>query len=204
MDLLSIENNGKIVYNNYHSETRNLTDELKTMSVAELSSIAEKMNNFCTQNGQDNRKVPIFIEIDGKTYTFQSYSMGLGPNATIKCTLNSTYMNILKHVAPDSKPDNGEYWNPRGIGGGECSGFVSSKTAGERIKRMVNMVLENDSPKSHLDYREHEPNWIQFKFNETEFNLSDLIVMTQENNNIITLDILYQCKIIKNNANNIL
>ena len=38
-----------------------------------------------------------------------------------------------------------------------------SKLAGERLTRLVKYVLNTDEPLSHLDYREFEPNWIQFK-----------------------------------------
>ena len=41
--------------------------------------------------------------------------------------------------------------------------FVVSKLAGERLTRLVKYVLNTDEPLSHLDYREFEPNWIQFK-----------------------------------------
>ena len=64
------------------------------------------------------------------------------------------------YVAPDSKPEVGEYWRSRGY---DLSGFVVSKLAGERLTRLVKYVLDTDEPLSHLDYREFEPNWIQFK-----------------------------------------
>ena len=47
--------------------------------------------------------------------------------------------------------------------GYDLSGFVVSKLAGERLTRLVKYVLDTDEPLSHLDYREFEPNWIQFK-----------------------------------------
>lgn len=62
------------------------------------------------------------------------------------------------YAAPDSKPEVGEYWR-----GYDLSGFVVSKLAGERLTRLVKYVLNTDEPLSHLDYREFEPNWIQFK-----------------------------------------
>ena len=58
---------------------------------------------------------------------------------------------------------------------------------------MVKLVLETDEPKSWLDYREHEPSWIQFKFQKEEFDLDKLNTLAKENNNIITIDILKQC-----------
>ena len=71
--------------------------------------------------------------------------------------------------------------------------FVKSKPAGERLLRMVKCVLENDEPKSWLDYREHEPDWIQFKFQKEEFDLEKLDDLARKNNDIITIDILKQC-----------
>lgn len=196
MDLLSLEKNGKAVYANYHSKDGDNRGELRTMSVAELYQAASRMVDFCTQNGQNTTHTPVFIDYDYKRHTFTGYSLGLGESGTLVCTLQTSPREELRYIAPDSRPESGEYWRSRGIGGGECSGFVVSKAAGERLRRMVNLVLENDTPKSHLDYRESEPNWIQFKFNENEFNLSNLDVMALENGNIITLDMLYSCKIV--------
>ena len=53
----------------------------------------------------------------------------------------------------------------------DLSGFVKSKQAGERLLEIVKKVLDNSEPKSWLDYRPSEPEWIQFKFNGEEFNL---------------------------------
>lgn len=96
--------------------------------------------------------------------------------------------------APDEKPDYGEYWNPRGIGY-DLSGFVKSKQAGERILQMVKEVLGKENPDSWLDYREYEPNWIQFKFQKAEFDLDELFDMVMNNNYILTKEILMECKI---------
>lgn len=75
-------------------------------------------------------------------------------------TLGSSDYYKMFYVAPDSKPEVGEYWRSRGY---DLSGFVVSKLAGERLTRLVKYVLNTDEPLSHLDYREFEPNWIQFK-----------------------------------------
>lgn len=53
-----------------------------------------------------------------------------------------------------------------------------SKLAGERLTRLVKYVLNTDEP--HLDYREFEPNWIQFKFQKEEFNLELLDKLARE------------------------
>lgn len=99
------------------------------------------------------------------------------------------------YIWPDPKPENGgEYWTSRGIGY-DLSGFVKSKKAGERLLQMVKDVLGVENPKSWLDWRPHEPVWIQFKFQKEEFDLEKLNRMSHENNNILTLDILKACKI---------
>lgn len=72
------------------------------------------------------------------------------------------------YVAPDSKPEIGEYWRSRGVGY-DLSGFVVSKLAGERLTRLVKYVLNTD-----------EPNWIQFKFQKEEFNLELLDKLARE------------------------
>lgn len=107
-------------------------------------------------------------------------------------TLESSDYYKMFYVAPDSKPKVGEYWRSRGVGY-DLSGFVVSKLAGERLTRLVKYVLNTDEPLSHLDYREFEPNWIQFKFQKEEFNLELLDKLARENENIVNEAILRQC-----------
>jgi len=98
-----------------------------------------------------------------------------------------------KFIYPDIRPEGeGEFWNARGIGY-DLSGFVKSKQAGERLLEIVKKVLNNKNPKSWLDWREYEPEWIQFKFQEEEFNLKELQKMAKQNNNILTEEILMNC-----------
>lgn len=99
-----------------------------------------------------------------------------------------------KYEWPDPRPEYGEYWTSRGIGY-DLSGFVKSKKAGERLLEMVKEVLGKDDPKTWLDWREHEPKWIQFKFQSNEFDLEKLDKMARENDNIITKEILMECKL---------
>ena len=98
-----------------------------------------------------------------------------------------------KYVRPDLRPAYGEYWSPRGIGY-DLSGFVKSKQAGERLLDIVKEVLGKEDPETWLDYREREPNWIQFKFQSSEFDLKKLYDMTHETG-IITKEIIESCKI---------
>ena len=98
-----------------------------------------------------------------------------------------------KYERPDLKPAEGEYWSPRGIGY-DLSGFVKSKQAGERLLLNVKEVLGKENPETWLDYREREPNWIQFKFQSSEFDLNKLYNATKETG-IITKEIIQNCKI---------
>lgn len=97
-------------------------------------------------------------------------------------------------VQEDPRPEYGEYWKSRGIGY-DLSGFVKSKAAGERLLEMVKEVLGNDDPKSWLDWREYEPEWIQFKFQKEEFDLEKLEKMAKENDNVLTKEILMECRL---------
>ena len=96
---------------------------------------------------------------------------------------------------PDPRPEYGEYWSPRGIGY-DLSGFVKSKKAGERLIEIVKEVLGKEKPDTWLDWREYEPEWIQLKFQDNEFDLEKLYQMAIDNHNILTKEILIECKLI--------
>jgi hypothetical protein len=102
--------------------------------------------------------------------------------------------SIPKHkfVKPDEKPDEGEFFNPRGVGY-DLAGFVKTKQSGERIIQMFKEVLKQSSINTWLDYREHEPTWIQVKIQEFDgIDLEKLYSLTSEEG-IITKDIIKQC-----------
>ena len=80
--------------------------------------------------------------------------------------------------------------------GYDLAGFVKTKKAGERILDMVREVLDKPVPASWLDYRPSEPTWIQFKFQESEFDLDKLHSMTKDKG-IVTKEILMECRINK-------
>lgn len=104
----------------------------------------------------------------------------------------------IKHhsyVAPDIRPNYGEYWESRGVGY-DLSGFVKSKKSGERILKMVKDVLGIENPNTYLDFRETEPNWIQFKFQQEEFDLCKLNKLAKENKGILTKEILQETAIL--------
>ena len=97
---------------------------------------------------------------------------------------------IFKHSykAPDIRPEvGGEFWKPRGIGY-DLAGFVKSKEAGERIVAMFHLALSRP-PKTWLDYRPHEPKWIQVKVQKEDADLKKLYDLTKDTG-IITQEII--------------
>lgn len=107
------------------------------------------------------------------------------------------YFPKWKYEWPDVKPtntydDTSEYFAPRGVGY-DLAGFVRSKQAGERIIELVKKVLNTDNVATWLDYRPHEPKWIQVKFQKEEFNLEKLYNLTKDAG-IITEKIIDICK----------
>lgn len=166
-------------------------DKLKTLSLIELrNAIDDAIENYKVNN-VDPSKVPVFIRFDNLDYVFNSFSWCVPP----KCIIESDRSSKLVYTAPDSRPEVGEYWKSRGASNFDCSGFVVSKLAGERLLRLVKYVLENDKPESWLDFREREPNWIQFKFSAKEFNVNLLDELSREAGGIVTEEILRKCKL---------
>lgn len=166
-----------------------------TISVSKLLDYVHTALHNCEINNLDPDKVPVFLTLgrDNNLYSNIGLSIGRSDWGTYMTLGSSDYYRMF-YVAPDSKPEVGEYWRSRGIGY-DLSGFVVSKLAGERLTRLVKYVLNTDEPLSHLDYREFEPNWIQFKFQKEEFNLELLDKLARENDNIVNEAILRQCMI---------
>lgn len=167
-----------------------------TISVSKLLDDVHTALHNCEINNLDPNKVPVFLALgyDGNLYSNIRLSTCYSSQLGTYVTLGSSDYYKMFYVAPDSKPEVGEYWNSRGVGY-DLSGFVVSKLAGERLTRLVKYVLNTDEPLSHLDYREYEPNWIQFKFQKEEFNLELLDKLARENENIVNEAILRQCMI---------
>ena len=63
--------------------------------------------------------------------------------------------------------------------------------------RFVKYILEKDETETWLDYREREPNWIQFKFSAEEFDVEKLDKMSRDNDGILTEEIIKAC-VLKN------
>lgn len=165
-------------------------DKLQTPSLTELQrSINCAIDNY-KNNGINPSNVPVFIKVDRKEFVISNSIYCIPPKFILETDKDSEPI----FTAPDSRPEVGEFWRSRGCSNEDCSGFVVSKKAGERLLRLVKYVLETDNPKSWLDFREYEPNWIQFKFRHEEFDLEKLHLLSIENGGIVTEDLLRKCK----------
>lgn len=168
--------------------------KLSTISVSKLLEYVHTALRNCEINNLDPDKVPVFLTLKRDNNLYSNIGLGICCSSQLGTyvTLESSDYYKMFYVAPDSKPEVGEYWRSRGY---DLSGFVVSKLAGERLTRLVKYVLNTDEPLSHLDYREFEPNWIQFKFQKEEFNLELLDKLARANKNIVNETILRQCMI---------
>lgn len=180
--------------------TQNKDNVIETMSLEELKDAVNYAIRVAEKNNKCPCDIPVYITKDEKRYQVSGYNFGIGFGRETVVTIDFHEYNGIDYIAPDSRPEEGEYWTSRGpgiAGDGveDCSGFVVSKLAGERLRRMVRLVLEKDDTRSWLDFRQREPNWIQFKFHGSEFDVEKLDEMARANNDILTIDILKQCKI---------
>lgn len=166
-----------------------------TMSLATLLDVVENAYNNAVRNKKDPKNVPVVVKFDNLTYAipFYGFAFGVGNKGFSAFIETGNYHKIMP-IVPDVRPDGeGEYWQSRGPGYPDISGFVRSKQAGERIDKMVSEVLMNTEHQSWLDYRETEPTWIQYKFHKDEFDMEMLDKLTKENNGIITKEIIRTC-----------
>ena len=182
-------------------ENKKEDTKICTISVSKLVAYAHTALHNCKVNNLDPDKVPVFLSLERDENLYSNVSLGICCSNQLGTyvTLGSSDYYRMFYVAPDSKPEVGEYWRSRGVGY-DLSGFVVSKLAGERLARLVKYVLNTDEPLSHLDYREFEPDWIQFKFRKEEFNLELLDKLARANDNTVNEAILRQCKINKNDS----
>lgn len=78
-------------------------------------------------------------------------------------------------------------WKSRGLSDGlDISGFIQTKSDGEIILSWVRKIFDGDVRSCRLDYREYEPDWIQFKFYPEEFDLEYLDKASVDNNHYLT------------------
>ena len=166
---------------------------LETYSVGDLLRIVQGWKENLELNHMNIYEVPVYLQDGFEKYVIRQASLSLGESFSTSFEFSKTY-GKCNFVAPDKRPEGGgEYWQTRGESSFDVSGFVVSKLAGERLLRMVKYILETDNPKTWLDYREFEPNWIQFKFSAEEFDVSKLSQMSKDNGGILTEQIVREC-----------
>lgn len=168
----------------------------ETISLQNLIDTIKNFEENCKINKIQPKDVPVVITTDARYYALPSYalSMGIGESGARISIMYYSSDKCLP-IIEDKRPVEGEYWRSRGASDFDVSGFVVSKQAGERLRRMVRLVLEKDETKSWLDYREYEPEWIQFKFSAKEFDVIKLDTLSKENDGVLTLRTLKECKL---------
>ena len=172
-------------------------DEQKIITLSHLIKWVEDWKTTCYKNNVNSSNVPFFIEHDRRQYRPFAGKLGFGSKG-VTVAIEYFDSDIVRYDPKDKRPEGGgEYWKSRGASNFDVSGFVSSRAAGMRLLRMVRYVLDTDEPKTWLDYREFEPNWIQFKFSAEEFDVEKLDQMARANGNVLTETIVRLC--VKNN-----
>lgn len=112
-------------------ENRKEDTKLNTISVSKLLEYAHTALHNCEINNLDPDKVPVFLTLGSNEslYSYVGLSICCSSQLGTYVTLGSSDYYKMFYVAPDSKPEVGEYWRSRGIGY-DLSGFVVSKLAG--------------------------------------------------------------------------
>ena len=172
-------------------------NEQEVITLHDLIKWVQDWMHTCGINHVDPKDVPFYIENKNRRYRPFSGSLGFG-NKGVSVRIEYFDSDIVRFDPKDKRPEcGGEYWKSRGASPYDVSGFVESKPAGERLLRMVKYILETDEPKTWLDYREFEPNWIQFKFSAEAFDVEKLDQMARANGDVLTETIVRLC--VKNN-----
>lgn len=171
----------------------------KTISLQTVINAIDNMKITCDKNHIDPKDVPFIIKTNNLKYAIPWYGIGYGVGRNgMVASIDYYSSDKIMPIVHDERPVEGEYWQTRGVSDGlDVSGFVKSKAAGERLRRMVRLVLEKDEIESWLDWREYEPEWIQFKFMATEFDVQKLHDLSKEHDGVITLRTLEECKLKK-------
>ena len=172
-------------------------NEQEVITLHDLAKWVQGWMHTCGINHVDPKDVPFYIENKNRRYRPFTGSLGFG-NKGVSVRIEYFDSDIVRYEPKDERPEGGgEYWKSRGASDSDVSGFVASRAAGMRLLRMVRYVLDTDEPKTWLDYREFEPNWIQFKFSAEEFDVEKLDQMARANGDVLTETIVRLC--VKNN-----
>lgn len=170
-------------------------NEQKITSLLTLKRWVDNWIHNCELNYKDPADVEFIIVDSTSNHKYRPFDGFLSIGKGTKVGIDFFQSDIIRFDPKDERPEIGEYWRSRGPSTFDCSGFISSKAAGLRILRMIKYILDTDEPKSWLDYREHEPNWIQFKFSAEEFDVNKLDELSRAAQGIITDFMLKQCKL---------
>lgn len=172
-------------------------NEQEVITLYDLVEWVQDWMHTCELNHVNPKDVPFYIENNRRWYRPFANILSFG-NRGVTARIEYFDSDIVRFDPKDKRPEGGgEYWKSRGASNFDVSGFVASRAAGLRLLRMVKYVLETDEPKTWLDYREFEPNWIQFKFSAEEFDVEKLDQMARDNGDILTEAIVRLC--VKNN-----
>lgn len=175
---------------------------MKEQEIITLENLSDWVNDWlknCKLNNVRPSDVEFFILHDNKEFRPFSGSLRYGKEK-VSVGIEYFYSDRVRFDPTDERPIAGEYWKSRGPSSFDVSGFISSKPAGERLLRMVKYILETDETKSRLDWREFEPNWIQFKFSAEEFDVKKLDELATANGDIITEQIVRMCVLNKRDS----
>lgn len=168
------------------------------VSLGWLSNALIRQVDECRRNNINPYDVPVTVynQSDRSQYLLDGIAFGFGaikPARLGLCFYNAQEIDFFE--GEDKQPESGgEFWSSRGPSSTDCSGFVVSKAAGERLLDMIHKVLGRSETESWLDWRKYEPNWIQFKFSATEFDIVKLDSLSQETKTI-TMEMLQECAI---------
>lgn len=168
--------------------------EQKKLTLAKLHQWVESWVHNCEQNHRAPTEVEFIIKDSTERKEYRPFGgyLSFGSKGT---TVGIEFFrsDVIKFDPKDERPAVGEYWKSRGPSSFDVSGFISSRAAGLRLMRMVRYILGTDEPKTWLDYREYEPNRIQFKFSAEEFDVQKLDEVSCANGGVITEQILRDC-----------
>lgn len=181
------------------TETENLNiettmKEQKKITLANMQQWVEDWVHNCELNHKDPSEVEFIIKDSTECKEYRPFSgyLAWGSDGTT-AGIEFFRSDVITFDPKDERPAVGEYWKSRGASTFDVSGFITSKAAGLRLLRMVRYILDTDEPKTWIDYREYEPNWIQFKFSAEEFDVEKLDASSRANGGVITEQIIRDC-----------
>lgn len=169
-------------------------DKIKQSGVYTLESLTKILLGFCSEMKEPD-KCPVIIRNDSSCEEFVLGGVAYSVGHSFKVKLDFCKSDKIDYyTCEDKRPEKGEYWDSRGASNGDISGYVVSREAGTRLLLLTKYVLEKEEIESWLDWREFEPNYIQFKFSAKEFDVEKLHELTKDTG-IITEEILRETKL---------